>query len=596
MLLIKNTGLEARRDASSKASWSGSSDEELQSLLHSPSSDKDEDPVTAALLGDDAGKGKGLALGVPGTEKRFFFQRSKTRYDPEAIATQPSVFDDPDTLEEYRPPDEWENVHRFDPDARWTWGEEHKLIRKIDLRIMMFAALMFMALELDRSNIYQALTDDFLDDLGMTTNDYNLGNSVFKFAFLCAEVPSQLVAKWVGPDLWIPTQMVVWSLVGSSQYYLKGRTSFLLCRAFLGMLQGGFIPEVILYLSYFYKHHELSLRLGFFWTASAFADVLGGFLAFGILHLRGMNNRAGWRWLFLIEGLITLVVGLLAFALMPSSPTSTSGWLRGSHGWFSSREETIMVNRVIREDPSKSSMHNREPLTPKLLWQSIKDFDLWPLYILGLNFQTPVLTPSNYLTLSLKGLGFGTFGTNLLVIPSKVLHVVTMLGLTYAGEVRSELTYTALFGQLWALPFIIFINVCDITTINKWLAWLVMTLLLCYPSAHPIQVGWNSRNSNTVRSRTVSAAIYNMSVQTSGIVAANIYRDDDAPRYERGNRVLLGILVLNIFLYLGTKVYYKKRNEYKERKWNSMTQEEKMAYLATTSDKGNKRLEFRFAH
>lgn len=60
-----------------------------------------------------------------------------------------------------------------------------------------------------------------------------------------------------------------------------------------------------------------------------------------------------------------------------------------------------MVNRVIPEDPSKTSMHNRAPLTPKLLWQSIKDFDLWPLYILGLTFQTAMQTPSNYLTLSL---------------------------------------------------------------------------------------------------------------------------------------------------------------------------------------------------
>jgi hypothetical protein len=182
------------------------------------------------------------------------------------------------------------------------------------------------------------------------------------------------------------------------------------------------------------------------------------------------------------QGLLTLVVGLFAFLLMPSSPTATSGWLRGKKGWFTEREEKILVNRIIREDPSKSSMHNREPLTPALLWQSMKDFDLWPIYILGLTFQTPMSTPANYLTLSLKALGFDTFKTNLLVIPSKVLHVVTMLGLTYAGEVFGELTLTALIGQLWALPFLIFLNLFDINQINKWGAWGVMTILLSYPS------------------------------------------------------------------------------------------------------------------
>ncbi|KAE8441368.1 hypothetical protein EG329_005471 [Mollisiaceae sp. DMI_Dod_QoI] len=534
-------------------------------------------------------------LGVPAAEKRFWFQRGKT-YDPDAIATQPSVFDDPETAKQYQPPATWENIHRFDPAARWTWGEENKLIRKIDFKIMIWACIMFMALELDRSNLAQAVTDNFLKELHMTTNDYNLGNTVFKSAFLCAELPSQLVSKWIGPDRWIPAQMVLWSFVAGGQFWLNGRTSFLATRALLGIIQGGFIPDIILYLSYFYKHHELSLRLGFFWTAMSISDVLAAFFAFGLLHLRGVDGKSGWRWLFLIEALLTLVVGLASFILMPASPTQTASKFRGKKGWFNQREETIIINRVIREDPTKSGMHNRQPITPKLLVKSMSDYDLWPLYIIGLLFQIPETTPSQYLTLTLKGLGFGTFKTNLLVIPSTVLHMITMMALTYVAEIWGELTLTSAFGQVWALPFLIYIYKVDITKINKWKAFSVMSLLLSYPSAHPIQVAWNSRNSNAVRSRTVSAALYNMFVQASGIIASNIYRADDAPRYKRGDRVLLSLCILNIGIYVLTKIYYVWRNKTREAKWSAMTEDERIEYLATTADEGNKRLDFRFAH
>ncbi|KAL4793149.1 major facilitator superfamily domain-containing protein [Aspergillus venezuelensis] len=530
-------------------------------------------------------------LGEPVVRTRKFFFQRKERLDPEAIATQPSVYDNPETAKEYQPRDDWENIHRFDPTARWTWGEETKLINKIDLRIMIFACVMFMALELYRANLGQALTDNFLDDLGLNTNDYNLGNTVFKLSFLCAELPSQLVSKWMGPDRWIPAQITLWSGAAMAQFALSGRSSFLACRALLGILQGGFIPDIILYLSYFYKHHEMTIRLGYFWTAMSIADIGASFLAFGFLHLRGVQGYSGWRWLFLLEGLLTLLIGLIAFILMPPGPCQTANWARGKKGWFTEREEVIMVNRVIRDDPSKGTMHNREPITPKLLWKSLCDFDLWPIYIIGLTFQTPMTTPQQYLTLTLRGLGFGTFTTNLLIIPKEILNIINMLFLSYAAEATQELTFISIIGQIWAFPFLIYIYVVDINSVNKWVVWAVMTLLLAYPS-----VGWNSRNSNTVRSRTVSAAVYNMCVQSSGIIASNIYREDDSPRYLRGNRVLVGLISSNMVIYLLTKVYYVWRNKSRARRWDSMSESQQLEYLATTTDEGNKRLDFRLAH
>src|ERR1700761_4535681 len=125
---------------------------------------------------------------------------------------------------------------------------------------------------------------------------------------------------------------------------------------------GGFIPDNILYLSYFYTGKELPRRLSFFWMSSQLTNILSAFLAYGILHLRGFLGLAGWRWLFAIEGTLTGVIGVLSFFYLPPSPTQTASSWRGV-SWFTVHEEKIMVNRILRDDPSKGDMHNRQALS-----------------------------------------------------------------------------------------------------------------------------------------------------------------------------------------------------------------------------------------
>lgn len=159
--------------------------------------------------------------------------------------------------------------------------------------------------------------------------------------------------------------------------------------------------------------------------ANRLTDVVAPLLAYGLLRLRGYHGYEGWRWLFLLEGILTLVIGIWSIFMMAPSPTQTKAWWRPK-GWFTEREEKIMVNRILRDDPSKGDMHNRMALDFKMLWKSFCDFDLWPIYALGLTFGIPAGPPDQYLTLTLRQLGFDTFESNLLSIPAQVGTTITV--------------------------------------------------------------------------------------------------------------------------------------------------------------------------
>lgn len=159
---------------------------------------------------------------------------------------------------------------------------------------------------------------------------------------------------------------------------------------------------------------------------------------------------------FLVEGLISVVVGLTTFLVMPASVTETSKifggkatWLYGPSGWFTEREEKVLVNRILHDDPSKGDMNNRQAVNLRGIWNAIADYDLWPTYLVGLlyliTWLLPVLTciqlgitafipfqpAANYLSLTLRTLGYSVFEANMLAIPGYFLFFVNVSSLTY---------------------------------------------------------------------------------------------------------------------------------------------------------------------
>ena len=311
--------------------------------------------------------------------------------------------------------------------------------------------------------------------------------------------------------------------------------------------------------------------------------------------MRGVAGWSGWRWLFLIEGLITFAVGVTSFFMMPASAVQTKTWFR-PNGWFTDREVKIVVNRVLRDDPSKGDMHNRQAITPLRLWEAAKDYDLWPLYAIGLVAYIPQSPPTTYITLTLKSLGFSTFNTNLLTIPYSFAHILTLILLTRLSERWNERTLVSSIQAFWTLPCVIALRFWPGALKNAWGTYAVTFVLLSYPYCHAILVAWTSKNSNNVGARSVSAALYNMMVQLGNICANFIYRNDDKPLYHRGNTQLIAINVLAIVLFIFTKFYYVTKNKIRDRKWNAMTAQEQHEYKLNTKKQGSRRLDFRFAH
>lgn len=221
---------------------------------------------------------------------------------------------------------------------------------------------MFLCSFLDRTNVGNARLYKLEEDVHMTDRQYDQGLAVFYATYIASEVPSNLVLKRVTPKIWLPFITFAWGIISMCLGFIQNFAGFVAVRAVLGLAEGGLLPGMVLYLSTLYTRSELALRIGLFYTAASLSGAFGGLLARGLAEIGGRGGLAAWRWIFIIEGLFTVVCAVFAYWMLPNDLGTAS---------FLSEEERLLAIQRLRgvENGVSSSEHE---VHEKFSWREVR--------------------------------------------------------------------------------------------------------------------------------------------------------------------------------------------------------------------------------
>src|SRR6195952_4951755 len=226
---------------------------------------------------------------------------------------------------------------------------EARTYSKVTWRLLPFLFICYVAAYLDRVNVGFAKLQ-MLSDLGFSETVYGLGAGVFFIGYFLFEVPSNIILHKVGARLWIARVMISWGLISGAMMFVKTPTTFYVMRFALGLAEAGLFPGVILYLTYWFPSGRRGKITALFMTGIPMSGVIGGPLSGWILHaLSGSHGLAGWQWLFLLEAVPSLVMGVAVIAFLDDG-IERAKWLSAS--------EKAMLARNIAADSNQAQAHS----------------------------------------------------------------------------------------------------------------------------------------------------------------------------------------------------------------------------------------------
>ena len=241
-------------------------------------------------------------------------------------------------------------------------------LKQLNIKIIPFIIICYFVANLDKTNISIAALQ-MNADLGLTASMYGLGVGMFYISYIIFEIPSNVIMTRVGARRWIARIMISWGIVSACMALVNTPTQLYVMRFLLGMAEAGFAPGIIYYISCWFPKSNRARAMSFFYMGSVMASVIGLPVSGAILNMHGISGVSGWRWLFLLEGIPAVVLGVMVLFRLPDSP---------SHAvWLNPQQKNWLNNQLARDNATVeisrhhswlSALKNKTVLLLSLVW------------------------------------------------------------------------------------------------------------------------------------------------------------------------------------------------------------------------------------
>ncbi|KAF2175574.1 MFS general substrate transporter [Zopfia rhizophila CBS 207.26] len=430
---------------------------------------------------------------------------------------------------------------------------ERKLVRKLDTFLVPVVMLLYLLSFLDRVNIGNARLYRLEADLNLNSNQFQVAVSILFVTYILSELPSNLVLKKLRPSRWISFITVSWGIIATLTGIVQNYAGLIVCRLFLGAVEGGLFPGMAIYLTFFYTKRELALRIGYLFVSAALAGACGGLLAFAIGHMQGIAGQNGWRWIMIIEGLPTFVLGIATWWILPDNPHTAY--------FLNEKEKALAAERLTRQTGYTRKAAEFHWTDVK---KGLKDWKIWAFSFAQFGADTMLYGYSTFLPTIIRGINPDASAAliQVLTIPCYGLGAITYLVTArFSDHQQRRGLYSVLLGLISIVGYAMLISNSSsgVHYAGCFLVAMGLYVVVGLPLA------WLPTNCPRYGKRTTATGLQLSIGNCSGIMASFLYPAKEGPRYVRGHAVTMAMVAWACLVYSFMWFYFARVNARREK-------------------------------